>query len=42
MGIKHVALIGVLLLLGACANPLNKATYYRYLETGSQAEIARI
>ncbi|MEH6638589.1 MAG: tetratricopeptide repeat protein [Porticoccaceae bacterium] len=41
MKLRNFALLSLTALLFSCANPLNKATYYRYLETGAQAEKQR-
>ena len=41
MKYRTFVLISTLTLLVACANPLNKATYYRYLDDGAQAERQR-
>jgi tetratricopeptide (TPR) repeat protein len=38
MKLKTILVGGLLLCSFGCANPLNKATYYRYLEQGAQAE----
>jgi len=41
MKFRTAILTSILTLLVACANPLNKATYHRYLEDGAQAERQR-
>lgn len=36
---KYLLIISVMIILTSCANPINKVTYFRYLETGAVAEL---